>query len=64
MAAEQRNRKVISSLSSMVDMAKKAMGRNNDAHALVDIWDWDEFFKHDLKLPPLVIVNDKTHTAL
>lgn len=63
-AAEQKATPIIYSLNQMVEVARKAKGRNFKAHALTDIWDWQGFFQRDLKLPPSVVIGDCTHTAL
>jgi hypothetical protein len=55
-AAEQKSTEVIASLDKMVEVARRAKGRNFTATPLTDIWDWKTFFGPHMFLPDSISI--------
>jgi hypothetical protein len=62
-AAEQKSREVIASLETMVEVARRAKGRNFTANALTDIWDWKTFFDPYMFLPTSISIPGEETTT-
>ena len=64
-AAEQKSREVIASLDTMVEVARRAKGRNFTTTALTDIWDWKSFFAPYMFIPTSIsIPGEETSTSV
>lgn len=63
-AAELNSTEVVYSLDKMVEVATKAKNRRFQAHALVDIWNWDEYFEEFVYFPSSITVDAESYTAL